>query len=334
MDNKKCSIVIPTYNRADLLKTILSQLSNQDSVDLIGEILICDSLSHDSTSEVIENAKTLFSDTNILHLNTENNISKKRNIGISKASYDYLIFFDDDCEPEKDCIENHVNALKQSKMTIFSGIVKFPDDQVLEDNYIRYRNSRHRFYDNFLITDSISYKEIVTMNLSISREDLIKNDLFFDETFLSYGMEDNEFGFRASQKGFQLHVCQASIIHHDRHDLNTFKKKIYSTARDGTGRFLEKYPEAVWNFYYSKYFEPDYPYHSLIDKIIAVIFRSLLFNSVSNILTKILIATKNNNLFYSKYPYKYVLACEYNRGVKERHLRYKNDEEIKKGFFD
>ena len=333
MTNKKCSIIIPTFNRADRLDRILLKLSQQIKVELIGEVIVCDSNSKDHTKTIIEKAKNYFSEIDIKYLHTENNISKKRNLGIQAAEYEYLIFFDDDCEPLNNCIEQHIVSLENSEMVIFSGIVKFPDDQVSKDNYIRYRNSRHRFYDNYSIDDSICYKEIVTMNMSAKKNEILAAQLFFDDTFLSYGMEDNEFGYRASLNGFNLSVCQATIIHHDRHDLTTFKKKIYSTARDGTGRLLEKYPEAVWGFYYSKYFELDYPHKSFFSRFMGILFRFFLSDSISSIITGFLAKTNHLDFLNFKYLYKYVLACEYQKGVKERFMRYKTNEDIKEGFF-
>ena len=38
------------------------------------------------------------------------------------------------------------------------------------------------------------------MNMSLRKKDLIQNNLFFDEEFLAYGMEDNYFGLEAVKK--------------------------------------------------------------------------------------------------------------------------------------
>ena len=40
------------------------------------------------------------------------------------------------------------------------------------------------------------------MNMSAKKNEILAAQLFFDDTFLSYGMEDNEFGYRASLNGF------------------------------------------------------------------------------------------------------------------------------------
>ena len=41
------------------------------------------------------------------------------------------------------------------------------------------------------------------MNMSMKKDDIIKNNLLFNEDFIGYGMEDNEFGFQIMNAGFQ-----------------------------------------------------------------------------------------------------------------------------------
>ena len=63
------------------------------------------------------------------------------------------------------------------------------------------------------------------MNMSLKKDDLFKESLFFDESFMGYGMEDNEFAFRAQKQGFRLLMTKAEIIHHDWYDLIHIERK-------------------------------------------------------------------------------------------------------------
>ena len=328
-----CSIIIPTFNRAQELKKLLQNLLLQTVLEQIEEVIICDSNSQDETSIILENFKEEFNPIKILHLQTENNISKKRNLGINNASTDNLIFFDDDCEPKKDCVEKHLLSLDGSVKSIFSGTVKFPIDQVISNNYIRYRDSRHRFFDSYTENDELDFKEIVTMNMSLKKDDLFKESLFFDESFMGYGMEDNEFAFRAKKQGFRLLMTKAEIIHHDWHDLNTYRKKIYSTAKNGTAHFLEKSPEAVWEFYYSKLLEPDYPNRKNIHKFIGFLLSLLLNKNIANLLAYFLRKTNSISFLYSNLLFRYILAYEYRAGINHRNERFKTIEDTKDGFY-
>ncbi|MDC0546329.1 glycosyltransferase [Gammaproteobacteria bacterium] len=334
MENK-CSLIIPTYNRASLLQLTLKSLSNLNEINLIREVIICDSYSSDNTPEVINIASIELPQINFLHLHTKNNISQKRNLGIKRASSEFLLFFDDDCELHKECVEKHINFLNSHKNNIVSGRVVFPKHQLQTSNYIRYRDSRHRYADFLSESENqLDYKQIVTMNMSARKSELLDNELFFDETFLSYGMEDNDFGYRAQEKGFSLGFAKGTITHHDRHTFLTFKKKIFSSARDGTYNFLQKSPQAVWEFYYSIYLEQNYPHKSKLSQFKSKLFRFLLFRSLATLLTRFVLLTDKYKFLYFEIFYRYILATEYLKGTHQREKRFISQEEIDGGFFD
>tara|TARA_B100000963_G_C22638529_1_gene679025 strand:- start:5201 stop:6205 length:1005 start_codon:yes stop_codon:yes gene_type:complete len=331
----KFSLIIPTFNRANLLETSLNSIKKLTQKDLIKEVIICDSNSTDNTSEIINASSKKFPQIDFLHLHTINNISKKRNLGIESANSDFLLFIDDDCELHADCVERHLNVLSKFKKHIVSGKVVFPKNQIEISNYIRYRDSRHRYADELTEgKDQLDYKQIVTMNMSARKSELVENNLFFDESFLSYGMEDNDFGYRAQEKGFSLSFTQGTITHHDRHTFLTFKKKIFSTARDGTYTFMQKSPEAIWEFYYSNYLEKQYPHKSFLSKFKSIFIRFLLFDFLASLLTQIVLATDNYKFLYCVIFYRYILAVEFLKGANKREQRYASQEEIKGGFFD
>ena len=150
---------------------------------------------------------------------------------------------------------------------------------------------------------------------------------------MGYGMEDNEFAFRAQKQGFRLLMTKAEIIHHDWHDLNTYRKKIFSTAKNGTAHFLEKSPEAVWEFYYSKLLEPDYPNRKNIHKFIGFLLSLLLNKNIANLLAYFLRKTNSISFLYSNLLFRYILAYEYRAGINHRNERFKTIEDTKDGFY-
>ena len=120
---RECSIIIPVYKRYEIIRSILTSLSNQDNVEYIKEIIICDSEKEDETmKDVIDRCKPLFKDNIIKHIFVENNISAKRNAGINEACAENIIFIDDDCVPVKDFIIKHIEMLEISPNSIFCGI--------------------------------------------------------------------------------------------------------------------------------------------------------------------------------------------------------------------
>ena len=117
------SVIIPTYNRPELLKKIISSIAKST---ISNEIIICDcgSTIHSKTK-----IKQLIIDHEyhkIKFFDVGANIhSKKRNAGLKEAKSKYVVFLDDDCIPEKRFLENYYLILEKykNKNFIFCGTV-------------------------------------------------------------------------------------------------------------------------------------------------------------------------------------------------------------------
>lgn len=88
------SIVIPTYNRADLLSRCIDSIIEQTFSDF--EIIIIDNYSNDETKELVEQYKSR--DTRIKFIQEHNNgiIAHSRNVGVKEAVGEYIAFLDSD----------------------------------------------------------------------------------------------------------------------------------------------------------------------------------------------------------------------------------------------
>ncbi|MCK4792141.1 MAG: glycosyltransferase family 2 protein [Desulfobacteraceae bacterium] len=93
------SVIIPTYNRAHLIRRAIESVLNQTCQDF--EIIVIDDGSIDDTKEVIES----FNDERILYIRHNRNKggAAARNTGIQAAKGEYIAFQDSDDEwlPEK-----------------------------------------------------------------------------------------------------------------------------------------------------------------------------------------------------------------------------------------
>jgi len=99
------SVVIGTYNRADLLKGTLEALASQDVPgDLMWEIVVVDNNSHDATAQVV----AAFSKTTATAVRyvfePHQGLSHARNRGIKEARGSIIAFTDDDVLPASDWI--------------------------------------------------------------------------------------------------------------------------------------------------------------------------------------------------------------------------------------
>lgn len=86
------SVIIPTYNRANLVLNALNSVINQTYKDL--EIIVVDDASLDNTEEAVKSIR----DSRIIYVRHLKNLggSATRNTGIEKAKGEVIAFLDDD----------------------------------------------------------------------------------------------------------------------------------------------------------------------------------------------------------------------------------------------
>ncbi len=92
LDMPKVSVIIPTHNRADLLRSAINSVISQAYRDF--EIIVIDDHSTDNTPEIV----TGFKDQRIRYIQNKgkNGPSIARNLGITHAVGEYVAFLDDD----------------------------------------------------------------------------------------------------------------------------------------------------------------------------------------------------------------------------------------------
>ncbi|OIP76255.1 MAG: hypothetical protein AUK06_00320 [Parcubacteria group bacterium CG2_30_36_18] len=122
----KVSIVIPTLNRANLLKFALKSAVEQDYRNL--EIVVCDDCSTDNTKEIVES----FDNKNIVYVRPDKrlNMSDTLEFGLSKAKGDYITFLTDACYLLSDCISTAMKELERfnSKLAMWKNCGYFSSD--------------------------------------------------------------------------------------------------------------------------------------------------------------------------------------------------------------
>lgn len=132
------SVIIPTYNRANLIKRSAESVLNQTYKNL--ELIIVDDGSTDNTKEVIDS----LNDNRIVYIKQENQgACAARNKGIDAAKGKYIAFHDSDDAWHLDKLEKQLNALKQHnadvvfcKMFVFGNLRKRIVPQNLKEGFL------------------------------------------------------------------------------------------------------------------------------------------------------------------------------------------------------
>lgn len=104
------SIVLPTYNRADLLPRAMKSILEQTYEEF--ELLIVDDGSDDNTEEVV----TGMEDQRIRYIRLEKNSgpAHARNVGIANAKYDYIAFHDSDDSWRSEKLQKQMERLQKA----------------------------------------------------------------------------------------------------------------------------------------------------------------------------------------------------------------------------
>lgn len=230
----KASIIITTWCRKESLSAIIDALLAQSYPLSDYEIIVCDSKSPDGTSELIDQFSCNYPKLNIFIVHAFNSISHKRNLGISHAQGEFLIFIDDDCVPQENFLRHHVDfASNLPPRSLVSGLIRYKDISIFNSkSYVRYKISRHNLTNLRAgkIIDRIT--SIVAMNLCVRREEILKDNISFNEQICAYGLEDYDFAKKCHASRYVSYVGYASVFHNEiSANFLSFSYKIVELAR-------------------------------------------------------------------------------------------------------
>lgn len=104
------SIIIPTYNRRNVIKNTIQSVLNQTYPEF--ELLIIDDGSTDDTESLVNQ----LDDSRIRYIKLPENkgVAAARNVGISEANYDYIAFQDSDDLWKETKLEKQMKVITQN----------------------------------------------------------------------------------------------------------------------------------------------------------------------------------------------------------------------------
>lgn len=218
MSNPVVTVVIPTYNRAGLLRCTLESLYQQTlSADMF-EVIVVDDGGSDNSEAVVQEYRAWLDITYFWQPDKGFRAGKARNIGTAIAVGKYIVFVDSGVLLASNALQVHLNVHSHTKYPIVmvGYVYGFEVDENTSrqiDALINFRNTdlsitrlkalgavdiRQRQYD--CLGDNISnwpapFDIFWTCHVSAEREELLKAGLF-DETFNIWGGEDVDLGVR------------------------------------------------------------------------------------------------------------------------------------------
>jgi glycosyltransferase involved in cell wall biosynthesis len=210
------SIIIPTFNRADLLAKVLRGYLEQSATDFIGELLVVDDGSSDPTQSVVDEIARR-APFPLRYIRQEHNgPAAARNLGIEKAQSDLILFTDSDIIPRLDLVEQHLEWHKQHPEfdTAMLGYVSWCPEMNPTPFMQWYGERGNLFcYGQLNAGQQVNHFFFYTCNLSL-KTGFLRRYGRFDEEFRSAAFEDTELGFRLSKHGLRILYNPAAIGYH------------------------------------------------------------------------------------------------------------------------
>ena len=267
--SRPVSIIIPVYNRLEKLGKTIAALTHSTYPLELMEIVIADDGSSDGPEQLVDRFSSFFPVKYVRQSDKGFRAARIRNKGVATASHDDLIFLDCDMLPEPTLVEAFMKYLHVSNRLVLLGgrryvntdqfsiqdviddiqpVLDLPsqcadtgrgpekDEAPTEDwRYVIYRKS-----DN-LKNAKYPFNTYCAGNIGLSRN-LFNQVEGFDESFVHWGMEDTEIGYRLYRNGaWFIPIDDAKALHQEPPGGSNETNR--TEGREITeGQFVEKCP--------------------------------------------------------------------------------------------
>lgn len=252
------SVVILNYNVRYFLELCLKSVQAA-TADLDAEIIVVDNFSSGTSCQMV---KDLFPEVILIENQVNYGFSKGNNIGVAKASGDYVCILNPDTVVAEDTfkmlldfanstpnmgivgcklVDGKGHFLPESKRNVPTPLVS--TKKIL--------GNPNLYYANHLREDETGKVSILVGAFMLMKRSIYNEINGFDEDYFMYG-EDMDFSYRVEKAGYQNYYNPATTIIH-------FKGE--STLKDK--KYAKRFNEAM-QIFFRKHFQPNIVYNALI----------------------------------------------------------------------
>ena len=243
----KISIIIPTFNRLDVISKTLLAIDHQNiNLNQIETIIVDDGSEKVQLNRLKHLVKNIKVKTRF-YTQKHKGPATARNFGIKKAIGNIVLIINDDTVPTPNLIKRHLLFHKRHPKINHAllGLVSWHPDLDITPFMIWLENGGPYFsYDKIRGKDA-GWQRFWTCNISLKKEFLINKGMF-DESFPNASWEDIELGYRLSLSKLILsYDRQALGYHYHSTSFNSIRNKMLANGRNLV-LIRQKMPPKYW----------------------------------------------------------------------------------------
>jgi glycosyltransferase involved in cell wall biosynthesis len=233
------SVVIPTYNRLQMLLRVLDALERQAEAPEF-EVIVIDDGSRDGTAEALKERRGI-----TFRTQQNSGPGAARNHGVALAKGKFVVFIGDDTVPEERFLAEHARVHRQSDddpLLACLGYTGWPRGERVTA-FMDYINDYGLQFGYKLIEDGavVPFNFFYTSNISISSGVMATHP--FDTTFPAAAWEDIELAYRLDKLGLKIRYNAKAITrHYHPMSVESFARRQYTVGKSGA-IFYGKHPE-------------------------------------------------------------------------------------------
>ncbi len=243
----RVSVIIPTYNRSQMLRTCLDALAAQTILPQELEVIVVDDGSTDDTEAVVRASTYAFTIRYVRQAN--GGPGPARNAGLREARGEKVLFLGDDIIADARLLESHLeaHARREAPETAILGHIDWPPElpRTSVMDFVCGPSTLQFAYDAIPHLPSLDFRFFYTSNISLDRQwllDAAGDGVIFDPDFTAAAFEDSELAMRLQQHGLEIvYAPEARVFHDHWMDLDSFARREHAAGRMAVV-FYRKHP--------------------------------------------------------------------------------------------
>lgn len=249
------SLIIPIYNAQNYLDDTINSIINQ-SIDFENiELILIDDFSTDDSKKIIRKYAKRYD--NIIPYYSKSNHGYPgfgRNIGLKKATADYIMFMDNDDEIDIDFCKKLYDTINKENADvvccdthIIDPICEIKDNirytnGIETNDFVIIQNDNILLFKNISVWNKIFKKDIITQNDISFKENTYADDFIFT---LSYFLKSEKLIYLKNYFGYKWNIKSDSLSHsvkkeHLKELINAYRYVFYLLKKENKFELANK----------------------------------------------------------------------------------------------